>query len=75
MDLIRKDLFHIQDFIILGPDMNSATHTNNKIGRILVFDRDFIQGKNGTAIYVGEVYSVNFTAANKKFCFKVALKW
>ena len=71
LDLIQKDLFHMQDVIILGPDMSSATHTNNKTGRILVFDRDFIRGKDGTAIYVEKIYSVNFTVANKKFCLRL----
>ena len=51
--------------------MSSLTHTNNKTGRILVFGRYFIQGKDGTIIYVGKMYSANFTAANKKFCLRL----
>ena len=48
--------------------MSSPTHANNKTGRILVLGRDFMQGKDGTTIYAGKIYSTNFTVANKKFC-------
>ena len=60
-----------KNIIIFGPDLSSPTHTNNKKGGLLAFGRDFIQGKDGTIIYVGKIYSANFTVANKKFCLRL----
>ena len=34
---------------------------------ILVLGKDFVQGINGTTIYAEKMYSINFTANNKKF--------
>ena len=35
---------------------------------ILLLGKDFIQGIDGTAIYVQKMYSPKFTVAHKKFC-------
>ena len=57
LDLIQKDLFHIQveyvakNVIIFGADMINSSHANNKKRIILVLGKDFIQGIAGTTIY------------------------
>ena len=57
-----------RNFIIIGADLSSSTHANNKIRRILVLSKDFIQGIDGTTIYAEEMHLTNFTVPNKKFC-------
>ena len=54
--------------IILGADMSSSVHTNNKTKNILVLGKDFIQGLDNTTIYAEKLYSINFDKANTKFC-------
>ena len=48
--------------------MSSSVHANNKANNILVLDKDFIQGINGTAIYAEKILSPNFTVTNQNFC-------
>ena len=48
--------------------MGSSVHANNKVNSILVLGKHFIQGINGTTIYVERMYSTNFTVDNKRFC-------
>ena len=50
-----------ENVIILGADMSSSVHANNKINNILVLGKGFIQGINNTTIYAEETYSINFT--------------
>ena len=33
-----------------------------------MLSKDFVQGKNDTAIYAEKMHSINFTENNKKFC-------
>ena len=54
--------------IIFRADLSSSSHANNKKNNILVLGKDFLQGINGTTIYVKKLYSINFTENNKKFC-------
>ena len=54
--------------IILGADMSSSVHANNKKNNILVLGKDFTQGLNNATIYAEKLYSINFTENNKKFC-------
>ena len=54
--------------IILGADMSSFSHANNKKNNIPVLGKDFVQGITGTIIYADKLYSVNFTENNKIFC-------
>ena len=54
--------------IILGVDMSSSVHANNKTKNILVLGKAFIQGINVTTIYEETMYSINFTENKKKFC-------
>ena len=48
--------------------MRSSAHANNKTKNILVLDKDFVQGLENTRIYAEELYSINFTENDKKFC-------
>ena len=57
-----------RNVIIFGADMSSSAHANNKLNNVLMLDKSFIQGINGTTIYAGKMYSPNFTVDNKKFC-------
>ena len=48
--------------------MSSFSHANNKTRRIVVLDKDFIQGIDGTTIYAEKMYHFsvnNFIVANK----------
>ena len=54
--------------IIVGVDLSSSIHANNKKNNILVLGKDFVQGINGTTIYAEKMFSINFTESNKKFC-------
>ena len=53
----RRDKFSFgdvfgQNVIILGADMSSSIHANNKTKNILVLGRGFTQGLDNTTIYV-----------------------
>ena len=48
--------------------MSNFAHPNNKTRSILVLGKGFIQGVDGTTIYVEKMYSTNFTVNNEKFC-------
>ena len=61
------------DVIILGADMSSSVHANNKTKNILDLGKDFVQGLDNTTIYAAKMYSVSFTENNKKKLFKLAL--
>ena len=56
-----------RNVIILGADMSSSVHANNKKNN-LVLGKDFVQGIDNTTIYAENMYSNNFTENNKKFC-------
>ena len=42
-------------------------HANNKINKILVLGKGFIQGVNDTTIYVEKTCSIKFTKTKRKF--------
>ena len=44
-----------KNVIILGCDMSFSSHANNKANNIYVLGKDFIQGINGTTIYVEKI--------------------
>ena len=48
--------------------MSSSTHSNNRIRNILVLGKDFIQGIDGTTIYVEKMYSINSSADETRLC-------
>ena len=56
-----------KNVIILGADMSSSVHANNRIKNILVLGKDFVQGLDNTTIYAEKLYSINFTT-DTKFC-------
>ena len=60
-----------RSYIVLGADMSSSSHANNKKNNILVVGKDFVQGINGTTIYAEKLYPINFTEKNKKFSWSV----
>ena len=41
--------------IILGADMSSSVHANNKTKNILVLGNDFVQGLGNTTIYAEKI--------------------
>ena len=45
-----------RNLIILGADMSSSVHANNKTKNILVLGKDFIQGLDNTTIYAEKLY-------------------
>ena len=53
--------------IILGADMSSSVHANNRTKNILVLVKDFVQRLNNTTIYAEKLYTINFTKTNTKF--------
>ena len=57
-----------RNVIIFEADMSSSIHANNRIKDILVLGKDFVQGLENTTIYAENLYSVNFTKTNTKFC-------
>ena len=57
-----------KNVITFGADMSSSVHANNKTRNILVLGKNFIQGTGNKTIYAEQMYSTNFTVANKKFC-------
>ena len=69
----RRDEFSFgdgfgQNVIILGADMSSSVHANNKTKNIPVLGKGFTQGLDNTTIYAKKLYSINFTKNNTKFC-------
>ena len=56
-----------RNVIIFGVHENSLTHATNKANNIYVMGDLFVQGINDTTLYTEKVYSLNFTAVNKKF--------
>ena len=57
-----------RNVIILGADMRSSVHANNRTKNILVLGKDFIQGLDNTIIYGEKLHSINFTKTNTKLC-------
>ena len=57
-----------RNVIIFGADLSSSVHANNKVNNILVLDKTFVQGINGTTVYAEKMYLTNFSVDNKKFC-------
>ena len=56
-----------QNTIIVGCDMCLSSHANNRVNKIYVLVKYFIQGINGTTIYAEKKYKADFTQQNKKF--------
>ena len=60
-----------QNAIIFGADMSSSVHANNSTRNILVLGKKFIQRIDNTKIYPEKMYSINFSATKKRFCFSL----
>ena len=56
-----------QNVLILGVDMSSSAHIDNKKKDILVLGKGPTQGLEHT-LTAEKMYSINFTDTNKKFC-------
>ena len=52
-------------FIILGADMNSSVHFDNKNKDILIHGEGPTQGLDDTRLTAEAIYSINFTQPNK----------
>ena len=57
-----------RNVIILGADISSSVHANNKTRSILVLGKDFLRGIDNKTIYAKKIYSINFTKTTTKFC-------
>ena len=65
----RRDEFSFgdgfgQNVIIMGADMSSFVHANNKTKNIFIVGKY----KDDTTIYAEKLYSIDFTKTNIKFC-------
>ena len=56
-----------QNVLILGADMSSSTHINNKKLDILVLGKEATQGLEHT-LTAWKMYPINFTVRKNKFC-------
>ena len=57
-----------RNVIILGANMSSYAHANNRTKNISVLGKDVMQGLENRTVYAEKLYSINFTKANTKFC-------
>ena len=72
MDLIENEIFSVgneigRNVIIFGVDMSSFPHINNKKKDNLILGKGPTQGLEHT-LTAEKLYSINFTANDKKFC-------
>ena len=56
-----------KNVIIFGVDTSSSIHATNRANNIYVMGEDFIQGINGTTIYIEKLFHNNFTEFGVKF--------
>ena len=56
------------NLIILGVDMSSSVHIDNKKRDIFILGEGPTQGLDVTALTAGEMYSFSFTETRRKFC-------
>ena len=54
--------------IIIGIDMSSSEHVDNKKKDILILGDGPTQGLDGTTLTAETMYSISFTEKNKNFC-------
>ena len=54
--------------IIFGVDMSPSAHIDNKKKDILILGEGPAQGLDDATLTGEEIYSINFTEHNKKFC-------
>ena len=63
-----------QNVLLLGVDMSSTVHIDNKGKDILVLLKGATQGLEST-LTAEKLYSINFTVTNKEILLKFALQW
>ena len=69
-----QSLFSIPHFdwgkniYVLGVDMSSSVHTDNKGKDILILSKGPTQGLNSTPLTAEAAYSINFFRSQRKFC-------
>ena len=73
LDLIEKGSYSIgnevgRNVMILGVDMSSSSHIDNKKKDILILGKGPTQGLEHT-LTAKKLYPINFTEENTKFCF------
>ena len=56
-----------RNVLIFGVHENSLVHANNKANFIYVMGEFIVQGINDTTLYAENLYTQNFSAADKKF--------
>ena len=54
--------------MVFGAAMSSSVHVTNRAKSILIIGESLTQGLEDATLYAEKTYSVNFTAARKKFC-------
>ena len=54
--------------LILGADMSSSVHVDNKKKDVVILGKCPTQGLDDTTLTAEKLYSINFTENNKKFC-------
>ena len=54
--------------IIVGVDMSSSVHVDNKKKDTLFLGKGHTQGLDGTTLTAEKMYSISFAATRKKFC-------
>ena len=57
-----------QNIIILGADMNSSIHVDNRGKYILILGKAPTQGLGKHSLTAEKMYSINFTLTKKRFC-------
>ena len=57
-----------KNIIILGADMSSSMHIDNKKTNILILGKGPAQRLDNTKLTAEKAYSINFTEQQKKFC-------
>ena len=62
-----------RNIIIFGVKSSNSVHATNKTQNILIPGHGLTQKVNNTPIYAEKMYSLNFSAENKIFCFKSTL--
>ena len=63
-----------QNVLVFGADMVSSAHIDKKKKDILVLGKGPTQGLKH-ALTAEKMYSINFTATNKKFCLSLHCNW
>ena len=61
-----------QNIIILGADMNSSIHVDNKGKYILILGKAPTQGLGKHSLTAEKMYSINFTLTKKRFCLSLS---